>query len=550
MEKMGVSSTSVNASAPMLGQAADVPTANFQLFGSMLPVPAASMATATAPAPTADNGASGSVAAGAAAQNASGSVQGQGDGMSLSLQLWPVGSTTAAVSSPPVAPVTGPGPAAVMPAPLAMAAAENASLAAVANALALRRKNVATQRSTALLGHLRRCAEALAVSRSEDADAELASIALLASPDGDAVQRMAAAFAEALARVALRPWKGIAAMAFPSDGSDRPRAWEAAAARMNFLNLCPVLHLAAVAVNEIILETTRNDRFIQVVDLGGVHYGQWVDLLHALATRRESRPCLRLTVVHEDKQFLYQASLVIMSESDRVGVPLDLHIVESSSLLALKLDSLGVRSDHAVVIVSTLKLHPLIGTGNDTAAAASAAAGGMASSLPSPSTTLTNVDKLLRGFHLLSPKLMIVTENEASHFGPSFMERFASALGYYEQLFTSVEEGSAAYGGEPAQRKEAERFLLREEIKDIIACEDGPRWARHERLVRWIARIAAAGFVFSPTSSGAAVERVRSVAARMPGGEKVYGVAEAGSGWLVLRREEKPMFSVSAWRRR
>lgn len=81
-----------------------------------------------------------------------------------------------------------------------MAVAQNASLAAVASALAAHRRNQATHRSAALHGHLRRCAEALAASRPADADAELASIARMASADGDAVQRVAAAFAEAMAR--------------------------------------------------------------------------------------------------------------------------------------------------------------------------------------------------------------------------------------------------------------------------------------------------------------------------------------------------------------
>ncbi|KAF0922793.1 hypothetical protein E2562_002045 [Oryza meyeriana var. granulata] len=354
---------------------------------------------------------------------------------------------------------------------------------------------------------------------------------------------MAAAFAEALARVAIHPWKGVAAALFPSDGGDAPGAWEAAVARMNFLNLCPLLHLAAVAINEIILEATMNDKLIQIVDLGGVHHGQWVDLLHAFATRREVRPCLRLTVVHEHKQFLSQASLILVSESDRLGVPFDLHIVESS-IEALKLDALGVRSDHAVVIVSTLQLHRLVGsTGINTAAAGGS---GIDSSLPVAMST--KVDKLLRGFQLLSPKLVIVTEHETHHFGPTFMERFVSALGYYEQLFSSVEEASLACC-QPAERKMVERYFLKEEIKDIIACEDGPRWARHERLGRWIVRMGAAGFMFSPTSSIAAAGRVRSVAVRLPGGEKRYGVTEGG-GWLILSRMDKPMFFVSVWRRK
>ncbi|EEE63533.1 hypothetical protein OsJ_18349 [Oryza sativa Japonica Group] len=78
MEK-GSSSTpsAANTSEPMLGQAAiaattAVPMTNFQLFGSTVLVPVASMATAIAPAAmaAADNGGHGSSSA---SQNASGS---------------------------------------------------------------------------------------------------------------------------------------------------------------------------------------------------------------------------------------------------------------------------------------------------------------------------------------------------------------------------------------------------------------------------------------------------------------------------------------------
>ncbi|XP_052156436.1 scarecrow-like protein 3 [Oryza glaberrima] len=535
---------------------------NFQLFGSMVPVPVASMATATAPAAVAaaDNGGHGSSSA---SQNASGSGEGQGGSMSLSLQLRPLGSTptaAVAVSVPPMAAapmMAGPAAAAPAPAPplATMAVAQNASLAAVASALAAHRRNQATHRSAALHGHLRRCAEALAASRPADADAELARIARMASADGDAVQRVAAAFAEAMARVVIRPWRGVSAALFPSDAGaagDALTAWEAEFARQSFLNLCPLLHLAAVAVNEIILETTRNDKFIHIVDLGGIHHAHWVELLQGLATRRAAvRPCLRLTIVHEHKHFLGQAAQVLAAESDRHGVPLDLHIVESS-VEALKLDALGVRSDHAVVIVSTLQLHRLVGAGilSTTAPpspAAAAAASMITSPLP-PANMSSKVDRLLRGFHLLSPRAIILTENEANHFVPSFTDRFASALPYYEQLFAAMEEAGAA----AVERKAAERYLLREEIKDVIACDhDGPRWAQHETLGRWVVRMGAAGFALAPAITVVtAAGRVRAVAARLPGGgdERRYGVTEGG-GWLILNREEKPMFCVSAWRR-
>uniref|UniRef100_A0A0D9WF39 Uncharacterized protein n=1 Tax=Leersia perrieri TaxID=77586 RepID=A0A0D9WF39_9ORYZ len=525
MEKGSSSSASANANNLTLGQAMDMPVKTIQLFGTHLHIPATSTATATAPA-AANTGSATALSLNAFA----GLTQGQGN---LSLSLQPAG-----VLAPTMAPPTMLEPLAMGP---AAPVAQNTALATVANAPAWQRNNLAAERATVLVRHLRRCAEALVMARSVDVDAELTSIMRLASPDGDAVQRMAAAFAAALARVAISPWRGVSAALFATDGRDDGTAvaLEAAVARQNFLKVCPLLRLAAVAANELIIEATKDDKLIHIVDLGGVNPGQWVELMVAFTSRYQGRPSVRLTVViKEPGQSYSQAATILTGEATRLGLPFELHVVDSS-LDELKLDTLGVRSDHALIVISTLQLHRL-GTGTSYMAVAP----GIASSLPVAMSSST-VDNLLSGLHRLSPSLFIVTENEANHFWPRFRERFTSALGYYEQLFRSMEEASVLC--QPAERKAVERHILKEEIKDIIACENGPRWTRHEQSGMWIGRIDAAGFELWPMGIILAAGRIRSVASQQYGGSHRYGVTE-GNGWLILNRMNKPIFCVSAWR--
>ena len=65
------------------------------------------------------------------------------------------------------------------------------------------------ERGLCLIHLLLNCAAAVGAGRLDAANAALEHIASLASPDGDAMQRVAAAFAEALARRALRAWPGL-----------------------------------------------------------------------------------------------------------------------------------------------------------------------------------------------------------------------------------------------------------------------------------------------------------------------------------------------------
>jgi hypothetical protein len=395
------------------------------------------------------------------------------------------------------------------------------------------------ERGLCLIHLLLNCAAAAAAGRLDAANAALEHIASLAAPDGDAMQRVAAAFAEALARRALRAWPGLCRALLLPRASPTPA--EVAAARRHFLDLCPFLRLAGAAANQSILEAMESEKIVHVIDLGGADATQWLELLHLLAARPEGPPHLRLTSVHEHKELLTQTAMALTKEAERLDVPFQFNPVVSR-LDALDVESLRVKTGEALAICSSLQLHCLLASDDD---AAAVAGGDKERRSPesglSPSTS--RADAFLGALWGLSPKVMVVAEQEASHNAAGLTERFVEALNYYAALFDCLAVGAARGAGERAR---VERWLLGEEIKNIVACDGGERRERHERLERWARRLEGAGFGRVPLSYYALLQARRVAQGLGCDGFKVR--EEKGNFFLCW--QDRALFSVSAWRGR
>ncbi|KAG2603286.1 scarecrow-like protein 3 [Panicum virgatum] len=406
------------------------------------------------------------------------------------------------------------------------------------------------ERGLCLIHLLLNCAAAAAAGRLDAANAALEHIASLAAPDGDAMQRVAAAFAEALARRALRAWPGLCrALLLPRAA---PAAAELAAARRHFLDLCPFLRLAGAAANQSILEAMESEKMVHVVDLGGADATQWLELLHLLAARPEGPPHLRLTAVHEHKDVLTQTAMVLAKEAERLDVPFQFNPVVCR-LEALDVESLRVKTGEALAVTSSLQLHCLLASDDDSNGSKDSSSNDKgerrvkyrsspeSGSGVSPSTS--RADAFLGALWGLSPKVTVVTEQEASHNAAALTERFVEALNYYAALFDCLEV-VAARGS--VERARVERWLLGEEIKNIVACEGGERRERHERLERWAARMEGAGFARVPLSYYALLQARRAAQGLCCDGFKV----REDKGSFFLCWQDRAIFSVSAWRGR
>ncbi|KAG1365468.1 scarecrow-like protein 3 [Cocos nucifera] len=438
----------------------------------------------------------------------------------------------------------------------------------------------ADERGLCLIHLLLNCANHVAAGQLEHANAFLEHISLLAAPDGDTMQRIATHFTEALARRVLRSWPGLYRALHPPTVPRLPP--DALLARRHFFDLCPFVRLAFLVSNHAILEAMEGERVVHVVDLGGAasDAAQWAALLQALRVRPEGPPHLRLTVVHEHKEFLDLTATRLTEEAERLDVPFQFHPVVAR-LDNLDLEMLRIKTGEAVAISSVLQLHTLLAADDD-----AAVAGHQRKTAPplakNPNTTQLNriaqmnhqgtLGELLEKDHAngrspsqdsasssslaltpspktecllaslwgLSPKVMVVTEQESNHNGPKLTERFMEALNFYAALFDCLESTAPRMS---VERARIEKMLFGEEIKNIIACEGGERRERHEKLEKWVQRLELAGFLRVPLSYSAMLQARRLLHSY---GCEGYKVREE-DGCFFFCWQDRPLFSVSAW---
>ncbi|XP_020395710.2 GRAS family protein TF80 [Zea mays] len=393
---------------------------------------------------------------------------------------------------------------------------------------------------------MQHCVRAMEAGNTEASNNALAALSSVSSLDGDPIQRLTSAFTEALARRALEPLLQGLPWAIKEQLRRPPPPAYADVARQWFHTLSPLLRAAGLAANHAIVKALEGEQDVHVVDLGGANPRQWVELLRLLAARPGGAPSssLRLTIVSDHACFLSCATGLLTAEATRLHVPLALNPVRShiDNFSAAVIAALGVQRGQAVVISSTLQLHRLIA---DTTIVSHRHAGRQ------HDETMTRADALLHVLRDLSPKLLVLTEQEADHNdgeGRGLWDRVDSAFDYYAVLFNDLEVSRVPR--ESLDRAVVERLLLREEIVDIIARDGAARRERHEKLLRWVPRMLAAGFQPALVGMDGFKETTR-LADRLSDGDgqrPLYRVVKVKEkGCFFVHSCWTPMFSVSLW---
>lgn len=388
---------------------------------------------------------------------------------------------------------------------------------------------------------MQQCVRAMEAGNTEAANSALVALSSVSSLDGDPIQRLTSAFTEALARRALEPLQGLSWSVQEQLRTPPPPAY-AGVARQWFHSLSPFLRAASLAANHAIVKAVEGEQDVHVVDLGGANPRQWIELLRLLAARPGGAPSsLRLTIVSDHAFFLTCATEVLTAEATRLHVPLVLNPVGAhiDNFSATVIASLGVQRGQALVLSSTLQLHRLIADAT------------IVRHADREHETMTRADALLHVLRDLSPKLLVLTEQEADHNndgegrgGP--WDRINSAFDYYAVLFNDLEVSRVPR--ESLDRAVVERLHLREEIVDIVARDGAARRERHEKMLRWVPRMAAAGFQPAPVTMDGFKETMR-LANRLSDGDRqkpLYRVT-AVKGCFFVHSCWAPMFSVSLW---
>lgn len=417
------------------------------------------------------------------------------------------------------------------------------------------------ERGLYLIQLLLYCTNHVAARSLENANIALEHISHLASSNGDTMQRIVAYFSEALADRMVKAWPGLHKAINATNISS---VSERILVNRLFFDLIPFLKLACVITNQAIIEAMEGEKVVHIIDFSSFEPAQWISLLEAFSARSEGPPHLIITSINEQKEVLETMGLKLMELAKRLDIPLQFNPIVSK-LVNIDLQSLRVKTGQALAISSVLQLHTLLASDselisrNSSSASRSSSACHLQMNLhasgerdlisignPSPcsdsaSTSVPNIGSFLSALLGLSPKVMIVTEQEANNNGPTLMERVTEALYFYAALFDCLESTRSRAS---IERQKVEKFIFGEEIKNIVSCEGYERKERHEKLGKWISLLEMSGFGRVPFNYNVVLQAGRLLQTY---GYENYRIRE-DNGCLFICWQDRPLYSVSAWR--
>ncbi|KAL7151906.1 hypothetical protein ABFS83_04G062700 [Erythranthe nasuta] len=400
------------------------------------------------------------------------------------------------------------------------------------------------ERGLYLIHLLVTCANHVSQGSFENANIALDQISHLASPNGDTMQRIASYFSEALADRILRTWPGIY-KAFRS--TKISFLSEEILVRKMFSDFLPFTKVASVIANQAIIEAMEGEKMVHLIDLNAADPAQWRALIQDLRARPEGPPHLRITGIHHRKEVLDHMARILTQEAEKLDVPFQFNPIVCK-LENLEFENLRVKTGEALAISSFTQLHTLLAPNNDPRNGSHLQREMLdkdnesGSSSP-PSSSSARIDSFISGLWGLSPKIMVVTEQDSDHNGKGLMERLSGALYFYAALFDCLE---SSLPRESLERLKMEKMVLGEEIKNIIACEGVERKERHEKLEKWSQRFDFCGFANVPLSYYAMLQAKRLMQGFNCEG---YNIKDE-NGCVVICWQDRPLFSVSAWRYR
>ncbi|CAI9113038.1 OLC1v1013565C1 [Oldenlandia corymbosa var. corymbosa] len=365
------------------------------------------------------------------------------------------------------------------------------------------------------------CAEAVACRDKSHASVLLSDLRAKALVFGSSFQRVASCFVQGLEdRLALVQPLGTVGYVAPKMNIMDVNSDKREEALHLVYEICPYLQFGHFVANNTILEAFEGETFVHVVDLGmslGLKHGhQWRRLIQSLANRQGQPPKrLRITAVGlcVDRFRIIGDELEAYAES--FGMNLEFSKVESN-LENLKPEDIKVFDGEVLVVNSILQLHCVVKESRGA------------------------LNSVLQTIHELSPKVLVLVEQDSSHNGPFFLGRFMEALHYYSAIFDSLDAMLPKYD---TRRAKMEQFYFAEEIKNIVSCEGPARLERHERVDQWRRRMSRAGFQAAPIKMIAQAKQWLGKITACEG----YTIVEE-KGCLVLGWNSKPIIATSCWK--
>lgn len=345
----------------------------------------------------------------------------------------------------------------------------------------------------------------------------------LASKTGNPVQRVVYYFCEALRERIDRETgrttaKGLAkniesfdidkAMMIP----DGPK--------LAFHQGLPFSQVEKFAGIQAIIENIAESNKVHVIDLRIANGVQWIALMQALASRHEYSPIelFKITAIGTNaKHAMEETGKWLSNFANTLNIPFSFKIVMVSNMFELKEDLFELDEDEKIAVYSSFALRAMI-------------------SRP------TQLESLMRVIRSLNPCVMVVTEVEANHNSPAFVNRFIEALFFYGALFDSIE---TFMNRDEPNRMVVEEMYCFQAISNIVAKEGEERTIRNVKIDVWRAFFVRFGMEELELSSSS-IYQAKLIVKNFPSG--TYCNLDMNGKCLMMGWKGTPLQSLSIWK--
>lgn len=367
---------------------------------------------------------------------------------------------------------------------------------------------------------LSRCAHAVATYNIATSRELLKKIKQHSSLYGDATERLADSFANALdARMA-----GIGPNMYAALTAKKASAAEILKAYLTYVTICPFQRMSNIFANKSIARFTTSAPRIHIIDFGVLYGFQWPCIIHGLSLRPGGPPRLRITGIDLPQPGFRPAEKVeetgrrLADYAKRFGLPFQYNAI-AKRWDTITLEDLKIDKDEMLVVNCMYKLKNLndetVGNNNPRLA----------------------VMKLIKD---INPELYVHGILNAGYNAPFFETRFREAMYHFSSMFDMFE---ATLPREDQDRLMFEKEILGRDVMNVIACEGAERIDRPDTYKQWQVKNQRAGFKQLPLNK----EIMREVTVKIKASYHRDFLIDENSSWMLMGWKGRVIYAISCW---
>lgn len=288
---------------------------------------------------------------------------------------------------------------------------------------------------------------------------------------------------------------------------------------ISFHQKVPLSSVSQFSGMQAIVENVVGVKKVHVIDLEIRNGMQFTVLMQALASRCECPiEHLKITALGTKSEHkIQETGKRLMSFAQSMNLPFSFNVLMVADMLDLNEDLFELDTDEAVAVYSPFVLSSMIAQPD-------------------------RLERLIRVIKNSNPCVMVVSEIEANHNSPAFVNRFIETLFFYGAFFDALED---CMGRDDTNRLSSESKYLSPVIRNIVAAEGGERIKRHVNIDVWRAFFSQFGMVeIEPSMSS--LYQASLVINKFSCGSSC--TLDKNGNCLIVGWKGTPVFSVSTWK--